>query len=55
MPFYACKMKNSDEIVWKVAARSLQNAKIKFARIKNLEESEYNRLFDTEEVDEIKK
>jgi hypothetical protein len=52
MPFYGCIIKNSDskEIVWKIAARSLENAKRKFALIKHLDTDEYNRLFDTEEI-----
>ena len=54
MPFYGCKIKNSDEVVWKVAARSLENAKIKFAQIIHLYIDEYNRLFDTEEINDHK-
>ena len=49
MPIYCCKIKDANEVVWKIAASSLTNAKIKFAQIKHLELDEYNRLFDTEE------
>tara|TARA_B100000131_G_scaffold321096_1_gene370898 strand:- start:2615 stop:2782 length:168 start_codon:yes stop_codon:yes gene_type:complete len=49
MAFYVCKIKNSDEVVWKLKATCLENAVIKFAAIKNLELNEYKKLFDTEE------
>ena len=49
MAVYVCKIKGSKEVVWKVEASSLNNAKIKFAQIKHLALDEYNRLFDTEE------
>ena len=52
MPFFSCKIKDSDEVIWKIAAASLNNAKIKFAQIKHLDIDEYNRLFDTEEIDD---
>tara|TARA_B100000131_G_scaffold237666_1_gene229796 strand:+ start:2905 stop:3063 length:159 start_codon:yes stop_codon:yes gene_type:complete len=50
MAIYVCKIKNSDEIIWKLEATCIENARIKFAQIKHLDLSEYNRLFDTEEL-----
>ena len=52
MATYVCKIKNSNEIGWKLSATCIENARIKFAQIKHLDIDEYNRLFDTEEMHE---
>tara|TARA_B100001250_G_C19800602_1_gene790866 strand:+ start:597 stop:758 length:162 start_codon:yes stop_codon:yes gene_type:complete len=48
MAFYVCKIKGSNEVVWKLKATSLEDATIMFAAIKELDLTEYNKLFDTE-------
>ena len=55
MSVYVCKIKNSKEIVWKLTATCLENAIIKFAQVKHLDVAEYNRLFDTEEINDRSK
>ena len=52
MAIYVCKVKNTNEIVWKLQATCIENAKIRFAQIKHLDINEYNRLFETEEMHE---